>query len=115
MLGAEEPHLLLDAENDLDTAVGGDPRPATRQDGQNDRDPGLVVRPEDGLAVAVYHAVADTGVIPSVGPTVSMWPQSSMVGPAAVPGTRTMMLPVSLPVRRAESSTVTSRPVPRAF
>ncbi len=29
-----------------------------RKDAQDDRDPRLVVRPEDGLAVAVDHAVA---------------------------------------------------------
>ena len=59
MLGAEEPHLLLNGEHDLDTAVGDFLVLQLGQDGQNDRNPGLVVRSENGLTVAVDHAVAD--------------------------------------------------------
>ena len=47
--------------------------------------------------------------MPSVGPMVSMWEQSMMVGAdGMVPGNRAMMFPVSLPVRGAEPSLHTS-------
>jgi hypothetical protein len=58
-LGAEEPHLFLDAEDNLDIAVGRILCPQVGKDGQDDRDPGLVVRSEHGFTVAVNDALAE--------------------------------------------------------
>ena len=55
----EQPHLLLDGKSGHNRPMRNASFFQIGQHSENDRDPGLVVRPEDGFPVAVDHTLPD--------------------------------------------------------
>jgi hypothetical protein len=85
IFGAEEPHLLLDGENHHDRPMREGAVLQPGKDTEDDCNPGLVVRPENGFVVAVDHAVPDNRDHPLRGADRIHMGAEQNGGPGSVP------------------------------